>query len=156
MRYSQQGINLTKRFEADRGCPLLAYWDGIGKVWTIGYGATGESITHGTRWTQEQADADLAFRLAHIADVVSGLLTVPVTQGEFDSLCDFCYNCGIGALRHSTLLIDVNDGNLAAAAAEFEKWSHAGGKVIAGLLRRRIAERDEFLAGQAILNTSKS
>jgi lysozyme len=42
------------------------------------------------------------------------------------------------------LLKDVNEGNFEAAATEFEKWDHAGGKVVAGLLRRRVAEAAEF------------
>ena len=31
-------------------------------------------------------------------------------------------------------------------ADEFLKWDHAGGKVVAGLTRRRAAERDLFLS----------
>jgi lysozyme len=42
------------------------------------------------------------------------------------------------------MLKDINAGNLAGAADEFEKWDHASGQVVAGLLRRRIAEEQEF------------
>ena len=38
----------------------------------------------------------------------------------------------------------INSGMLAAAAEEFEKWDHASGVVVAGLLRRRLAEEKEF------------
>jgi GH24 family phage-related lysozyme (muramidase) len=36
---------------------------------------------------------------------------------------------------------------MAGAANEFEKWDHAAGVVVAGLLRRRIAEEQEFTNG---------
>ena len=48
---------------SDEGCRLTAYPDPLsgGDPWTIGYGATGPSISKGTVWVQEQADADLFF-----------------------------------------------------------------------------------------------
>ncbi|HEN8705663.1 TPA: glycoside hydrolase family protein, partial [Pseudomonas putida] len=38
-----------------------------------------------------------------------------------------------------------NAGNYAAAADQFPRWNKAGGQVLAGLVRRRSAERDLFL-----------
>jgi len=70
-----------------------------------------------------------------------------MSQGIFDSLCDFTFNLGIGSLEHSTLLKLLNTGQYLAAAAEFDKWDHAGGKEVAGLLRRRQAEENEFKEG---------
>jgi len=49
--------------ELEEGCELAAYWDKIGKVWTIGYGATGAGIASGVTWTIAHAKADLAARL---------------------------------------------------------------------------------------------
>lgn len=140
------GLSFTEGFESFR---REAYWDDIGKVWTIGYGATGPHITEGTVWTQQQAQDDLQNRMSNIASVVTGLVTVALTQDEFNSLCDFAYNCGIGALRYSTLLKDVNAGHLDRVSADFEAWDHASGKVVAGLLRRRIAEAQAFKRQQA-------
>ena len=48
------------------------------------------------------------------------------------------------AFKSSTLLIDLNSGNLTAAATQFDLWDHAGGAVVAGLLRRREAETALF------------
>jgi lysozyme len=70
-----------------------------------------------------------------------------MTQGVFDSLVDFCYNCGIGAFSGSTMLKLLNTGQNDEAANEFAKWSHASGVVVAGLLRRRLAEKEEFTNG---------
>jgi lysozyme len=41
----------------------------------------------------------------------------------------------------------LNAGQFDDAANEFQKWSHASGVVVAGLLRRRVAEEDEFTNG---------
>ena len=71
---------------------------------------------------------------------------MPVTQNQFDALVSFTYNLGAGNLRSSTLLKKLNAGDYAGAADEFPKWNKAGGKELAGLTRRRNAERDLFLS----------
>lgn len=136
-------MHLTEGFEA---CRLVAYWDKLGKVWTVGWGATGDGISSGTVWTQEQADDWLKARYAANAAKINQIVNVQLTQGEFDALCDFAYNAGLGALEGSTLLRLLNAGDYAGAALEFDKWDRAGGSVVAGLLRRREAETQEFNA----------
>jgi GH24 family phage-related lysozyme (muramidase) len=74
---------------------------------------------------------------------------VDITQAEYDSLVDFPFNAGIGALTSSTLLRDLNAGDFAGAAARFDEWDHPGGQVVAGLLRRRWAETELFNGGVA-------
>jgi lysozyme len=65
-------------------------------------------------------------------------------QDEFDALVDFVFNLGTTAFAGSTLLRDLNASNLAGAAAQFQNWDHAGGRVLAGLLQRRLAEAKLF------------
>jgi len=142
MKYSISGFALTKRFEQ---CRLVAYWDALGKVWTIGWGHT-FGVSQGDVCTQEQADAWLVEDMAASEADVNTHVKVSLTQGEFDALCDFAFNLGRGALNNSTLLKDLNAGDYLTAAAEFEKWDHAGGKVVAGLLLRREDEEAEFNA----------
>ncbi|MBV8666752.1 MAG: lysozyme [Burkholderiaceae bacterium] len=141
MQYSGTGLALTKIAE---GCRLLAYQDG-GGVWTNGYGNT-HGVVPGSTITQEQAEADLLANIQNSVNDVNRLVTVPLTQGEFDALVDFDYNLGRGNLASSTLLKDLNAGNYAAAAEQFEAWDKCGGHVVAGLLRRRQAEEAEFSA----------
>lgn len=143
MEYSKQGLALTESFES---CRLIAYQDVKG-VWTVGWGSTGPSIVEGTVWSQDQADSQLVLDLTRAEHAVNTLVTVPMTQGVFDSLVDFCYNCGIGAFSGSTMLKLLNTGQNDEAANEFAKWSHASGVVVAGLLRRRLAEKEEFTNG---------
>ncbi len=143
MQYSKKGLELTKSFEA---CRLTAYQD-IKGIWTIGFGHTGPEVVEGLVCTQDQADAQLAIDLLRAEHMVNTYVTVPLTQGQYDALVDFAFNLGVNAEKGSTLLKLVNVGNFTAAAEEFEKWSHASGKVVAGLLRRRLAEKEEFTNG---------
>jgi len=139
MQYSKDGVQLTERFE---GVRLTAYQDQVGR-WTIGYGHTA-NVNPGDTCTLEQAEAWLQQDTQWACDTVNKYVTVQLTQGEFDALVDFTFNLGSGSLQHSTLLRLVNAGDFANAANEFQKWDLAGGQVVAGLLRRRVAEAAEF------------
>ncbi|HTW50156.1 MAG TPA: lysozyme [Acidobacteriaceae bacterium] len=141
--YSGNGLSLTEQFE---GCELTAYQDQVG-VWTIGYGHTGPDVVAGLTITQDQAQALLAQDVQSAAACVNNSVTVQLSQDEFDALVDFVFNLGVGAFEGSTLLRDLNAANFTAAAAEFDLWDHAGGAVIAGLLRRRQAETALFESG---------
>lgn len=145
MKINQAGIDLLKSFER---CRLTAYPDpGTGgDPWTCGWGSTGSDITEGTVWTQQQADDRLAQDLVKFENGVSGLLMTNINENQFSALVCFAYNVGLGNLRCSHLIADVNNGNFARAADEFLKWDYAGGKVLPGLLRRREAERTLFLS----------
>ncbi len=133
------GIGLTEQFE---GCRLVAYQDSNG-VWTIGYGHT-EGVTAGTTCTLAQAQAWLAEDTQWAVASVQRLVTVALTQNEFNALVDFVFNVGAGNFAASTLLDDLNQGEYALAADQFLVWDRAGGEVVAGLLRRRVAEQGEF------------
>lgn len=139
LQYSGSGLALTEQFE---GCRLVAYQDVRG-VWTIGYGHT-QGVYAGMTCTQLQAEQWLLQDVQWAVSVVRNLVTIALTQGEFDALVDFVFNEGSGHFASSTLLVDLNANNLAAAAAQFQVWDLAAGQVVAGLLRRRIAEESEF------------
>ena len=141
---SQNCYDLIKNFE---GCELEAYPDPAtgGEPITIGYGHTG-GVKLGEVITQEQADEYLISDVKRFADAVNQMVTVPITQSEFDALCSFAFNLGIGNLRNSTLLRKLNSGNKDSAANQFLVWNMAGGRVMAGLTRRREAERTLFLS----------
>lgn len=145
MKLSDKGLDLIKKFE---GCELTAYPDpGTGgDPWTIGYGHTGPEVKEGLAITQSEADEYLKNDVMKFEEGVTDLLEVEVTQGEFDALVSFAYNCGLGALRSSTLLRLLNAGNKLAASQQFSRWDKSGGRVLAGLTRRREAERQTFLA----------
>jgi lysozyme len=141
--YSNYGNTLTKGFES---CHLIAYQD-IKGIWTIGWGHTGPEVCAGLVWTQAQADLQLIIDEKSAVGAVNNLVQVILTQGEFDALVDFVFNTGGHAFATSTLLVKHNAGDYAGAANELLKWDHAGSQVVAGLLRRRTEERNEFNTG---------
>lgn len=133
-----------KSFE---GCRLAAYRD-RGGAWTIGYGHTGPDVTPGLQISQEWADELFREDLASMGEAVDELLDgVAVGQPQFDALTSFAFNLGEHALMGSTLLQKIWQGDFLSAGDEFLKWDHVGGLVVAGLLRRRQAERRLFLYG---------
>ncbi len=140
MQYSKIGLRqLTEAFE---GCRLVAYHDSVGR-WTIGYGHVA-GVYAEMICTQEQAESWLLADTAWAEATVNRLVTVELTQGEFDALVDFTFNLGSGSLQHSTLLELVNKHDFTNAIKEFVKWDKAGGAVVLGLLRRRVAEQQRF------------
>ena len=150
MKISAAGLDLVKRFEGyhdrlpDGSC--RAYLDKLAKphVWTIGWGCT-EGITSGMVWTEKQAEDALRQEMATFEAAVDRLVTVDLNQNEFDALCSFSYNCGVGALQKSTLLKKLNKGDRRGAGGEFKRWNKAGGKIWPGLVDRRAREATLFL-----------
>lgn len=132
---STQLIQALKQFE---GCRLKAYKPvPTEKYWTIGFGHYGPEIKQGQVISENDAIALLRGDLKKFEDYVNGL-NVCKTQGQFDALVDFAYNCGIGNLSKSTLLKYIKEKKSTAnIQAQFMLWNKAGGKVLAGLTKRR-------------------
>lgn len=147
LTYDQDGLNLTEESE---GLRLTAYPDpGTGGApWTIGWGHTGPDVQEGLIIDRERAEALLKHDMCKAEAAVKNLVTVPLTQHQYDALVDFTFNCGSGNLQHSTLLRMVNTGNMDGADVEFKKWNMSGGRVLAGLTARREKEAALF-ASQA-------
>jgi lysozyme len=141
MIYSQKGLDLTALLE---GLRLEAYQCSAG-VWTIGYGHT-KGVKKGDKITKEQALKCLREDVMESEAAVNRLVKVKLTQGQFDALVDFTFNVGMGALERSTLLRLVNAENFKDARKEFPKWNKAGGKVVAGLITRRVKEMEMFIS----------
>lgn len=141
---NQKSIDLIKEFE---GCVLTAYKDAVG-VWTIGYGHTSAAgdpkVKAGLKISQEEAENILRNDLVKYEDMVKRNVKVTLNENQYGALTSFTYNLGEGNLKSSTLLKKVNAKDFSGAAKEFAKWNKAGGKVLAGLTRRREAERKLF------------
>lgn len=141
MNISENGLNLIKQSEALR---LESYQDSVG-IWTVGYGHTGPEVKGGLKITEDAANALLLSDVETSEKCIANSVSVNLTQGQYDALCSFVFNLGCMALRNSTLLRKLNEGEDVAAAEEFKKWNHAGGKVLAGLTLRRQKEEELFL-----------
>jgi lysozyme len=137
MQLSEAGLDLIKRSEGFRG---NTYLDVAGLA-TIGYGhqlLPGESFPNGI--SEAQAEQILASDVQQSEQAIQRLVRVPLTQGQFDALVDFCFNLGAGKLAASTLLKDLNAGQYEAAREQLLRWDHVGTQENAGLKARREAE----------------
>ena len=139
MKTGTKGIDLIKHFE---GCELEAYKCAAG-VWTIGYGHI-KGVTSNSVITQEQAEQMLVEELNEYEGYINNMVTVPLSQNQFDALVSWVYNLGGGNLKASTLLKVVNSGEFNGVPEQIMRWNKAGGKVLEGLTRRRQAEADLF------------
>ena len=145
MKLNKEASDLIKSFE---GCKLKAYQCSA-KKWTIGYGNTffedGTPVVAGNAISQQKAEDMFELIANEFAAKVAKLVTSNVTDNQFGALVSFAYNCGISNLQKSTLLKKVNaNHNDTTIKAEFAKWNKAGGKVLAGLTRRREAESNLY------------
>lgn len=145
---NEAGIALIKRHEL---CVLKPYLDPVG-IWTIGWGHTGEvaGVPLGgasAPLTQAQADALLLSDLDSAEDIVDDFLSglpVKINSNQYSALVSLSFNCGEGPLR-GTLGTLMQNNLFPAAADEFLRWNHAGGRVLDGLTKRREEERELFL-----------
>lgn len=146
MQTSDRGKAFIKGFES---LELTAYPDpGTGgKPYTVGYGHVGPAIGPGTSITRERAEEFFEDDVRKAEICVTEAVDVTLTQGQFDALVSFVFNVGCAAFRKSTLLRLLNSGQEDAAAQQFGRWVNAGGKPMAGLRRRREAERKMFMEG---------
>lgn len=141
MFLSENGRDAIKAFE---GLYLKAYRCPAG-VWTIGWGST-EGVYEGMTITTAMAERLLDAELAKFVTAVNRLVKVPLSQHQFDALVSFAYNVGVGALERSTLLKKLNAGDYDAVPAQLARWTHGGGRVLPGLVKRRKAEGDMWRA----------
>ena len=144
MKPSERGLALIRQFE---GLRLAAYKCSAG-ISTIGWGTT-KGVKMGMEITRDEADRLLLEDAQRFADHVKALVKVPLNQNQTDALVSFVYNVGPAAFGKSTMLKLINQGLLEDAANQFLRWNRAGGQVLAGLTRRRIAERELFLRASA-------
>lgn len=140
---SEAGIALIKSFE---GCRLTAYKPVPTETyWTIGWGHYGADVKPGMTITQAQADAMFLKDIQRYVAPVNAL-NLQLNQNQFDALVSFCYNCGAGNLRNLCLGRTIKQ-----IAENLPKYNKGGGKVLAGLVRRRAAELALFNKPEEIL-----
>ncbi len=147
MLISTSGVELVKHFEGFSAKPYLC----PAGVATIGYGNTfyadGRAVQlTDSPITKTQAEALLLHVLNGLAVKITARLPhVKLTQGQLNALASFAYNMGLGKLAVSTLWDQCEANDMAGAAQQFSKWIYANGRVLAGLQKRRAAEKLMFM-----------
>lgn len=137
---SAEGFDIIKRFEGFRP---TAYKDAAG-IPTIGYGFT-QGVGMGDTMTRAQADARLLDEVTQYVRGVLAVCSVPPTQHQLDAMTSLAYNIGVAGFQRSTVCRAHNAKDWQAASRAFGLWNRAGGKVYAGLTRRRAAEAALYL-----------
>ena len=142
---SPAAFNLIRQFES---LQLEAYLCPA-HVWTIGWGHTA-GVRPGERITEDQAAALLQQDVAVVERDIPKVIHVPLTQGQWDALVSLCFNLKGGALGLAKiapkLVAKLNSGDAAGAADEMLDIDRSNGQVLAGLSRRREAERTVFVS----------
>lgn len=158
MQASENCYALIKEFEgyhkklADGRCTTYKCPAGVN---TIGYGTTkysnGKAVQMGDIITQDEALFEMTHEMNKIcAPAIAKHVKVPLTQGQYDALVSFIFNCGAGAFSGSTLLQLLNLGKYVEAGDQLLRWNKAEGQVLDGLTRRREQERALFLSGKPV------
>jgi lysozyme len=142
---SPRGLDFIKGFETfvpfvydDRRAPIKGKyreWKGekpVGTL-TIGYGHTDQAahplkISKGLRITEAKAREVLDVDLDECEAAVNRLVRVDLTQGQYDALVSFTFNCGTGALSKSSILRKLNAGDYDGARAALDLYVKCGGQ----------------------------
>jgi lysozyme len=142
---NEAGLALIKRNE---GCRLKTYLDSV-SIPTIGYGHTGPEVHLGLVISQERADEllrqDLSKFEEGVIDALFDGVESPASDNQYAAMICLAYNIGLGNFAKSSVLRLHKQDRFALAADAFLMWNKAGGKVLAGLTRRRGEERALYL-----------
>lgn len=135
---SSIGLNLIKSFE---GCKLTAYKClPTEKCYTIGYGHYGSDVTAGMKITKEQAEELLLQDCKKaIKNVNSFMCKYNFNQNQFDALVSFAFN--VGSINQLTA---SGTRTLEQISSKITAYNKSGGRVIAGLVKRRAKEKELF------------
>jgi lysozyme len=152
MTISQKGIDLIKFFEGFRS---KSYQD-IAGIWTIGYGSTmwtdGSKVKSGQIISEPDAMKLLQWEVKNKTAVINSLTEkISLTQNQYDALCSFVYNVGVGGFGKSTMLkkmkLNPNDPTIRAEFLKWNKITKNGVKVESeGLTNRRNKEADLYFS----------
>ena len=158
MKVSTQCIRMIRHHEGVRfrpyRCPAALHTIGVGHVLYADQaklpldqrGAYPLRPEDDRTFSEEEVNGILHNDLVRFERGVTTLCPIRLTQGEFDSLCSFSFNCGLGTLQRSTLRQKLLRGETEDAAQELLKYCMGGGKILKGLQNRRIDERAMFLS----------
>jgi len=167
MKLSETGANLMHQYEGYRNKPYLC----PAHIWTIGYGhvlyqeqirlsmVRKEGYTGMIRseyplraednrvWSKDETNKLFEDDVANFERGVLRLApTVLGRQGAFDACVSFAFNAGLGNFQRSTIRMKTNRQDWEGAAEAFMQWTKGGGRELAGLVKRRKAEKALFLS----------
>lgn len=138
-----EAAKLCRQFEGFSATPYLC----PANYPTIGYGTVNKPDGTVVKMTDSAISKDTAEQwLMHELDYTylrgvlkcsPHLISYP---GALAAMSDFAYNLGVPRYRASTLRRRIDELKFTEAKQELKKWTMAGGKILPGLVRRRLAE----------------
>lgn len=130
-------VNFIKNYEKWMRC---AYIDAVGKL-TIGYGhlvKPGDGYNKNSCITEDEGLKLLKKDLTTASNCIANAVRVPLSDNQFGALVSWAFNVGCSAAKTSTLVTKLNAGGDAdEVCKQLRRWNKGGGKVLAGLVRRR-------------------
>ncbi len=138
------------------GMEKHAYYDKLGRVWTVCLGET-KGVQKGDYYTDRQCREKLITRLENdfrqpLRKCIRTFDQAPISVQA--SMLDLSYNIGTGAACKSTAARRMSERQWRAACSAMTAFNRAGGKVVEGLKKRRelgdaqrIGELELCLAG---------
>lgn len=125
------------------GLRLNAYQDIIG-VWTVCYGET-KGVRPGDSYTKAQCDAMFSRELIDYRERLHVAFTTDTKTNRLPATRDvaytsLAYNAGVSAVSKSTAVKRLNNGDIKGGCAAIGWWNKAGGRVIRGLVNRRVED----------------
>jgi lysozyme len=168
MEYSEHGLLFTQRWETyvgyvyDDKVPMHQgkypeYQGGPVKgTLTIGFGHTKAAhavvdMSVGAKMSLDEAHRVLREDISPCVSCANRTIKVKVTQGQFDAVVDFIFNCGEGAWAKSSILRKLNRGDYVGARAALDLYVYSGGEKMRGLQRRRDAEQELWDTGNGAM-----
>lgn len=146
MQTSERGIRLIKHYEGVRNRPYRC----AAGLYTVGVGhliGDGKSLpdTWNRTFSEAEIDGLLKRDLRRFELGICKMLpNMPLRQSEFDALVSFSFNLGLGCFQRSTVRQALLRGDKKTAMESLLKYCRAGGKILKGLLNRRLDEKALF------------
>ena len=154
MTVSDSMVEVLKQEEGFASKPYYDYGQ-----YTVGYGTKcpddmyDEYMENGI--SEEAAETLLRNYLSYTENTINKKFIdkygLTLTQGQFDALVSITYNCGSAWIYETTGTLHnaVKNGATGSELIHaFTLWCSAGGKILPGLVRRRLSEANMFLNGQ--------
>lgn len=154
----EPGLKLIKKFEGKLNKAYLC----PANKWTVGYGHViiidgrmADGITYKFQdlpiQYQVMSDSDIDWLL--MKDAISyfckmqKMINVKLNANQLGALLSFCFNVGLGNFQISSLRRCINQGGKydpAMIEYYFLRFKRGGGRILNGLVKRRIAEANLF------------
>lgn len=111
-----------------------------GNPWTICYGHTGH-VTPGDRASISQCKVLLLADLDKEDTAIESCIHVPMPETREVAVLSLAHNIGAGGVCRSSVVRELNAGNVKGGCDAFMLYNRAAGMVMPGLTRRREQER---------------